>query len=67
MLDYLNVQISYWTEGFNREGISAEQEHGTGQSIIIKALHKKSAETNSMGSPLKCNTGFLYRQKRVIL
>ena len=35
--------------------------------INSKALHKKSAETNSMGSPLICNTGFLYTQKRVMM
>ena len=31
-----------------------------------KALHKESAEPNSKSSPLICNTGFLYTQKRVM-
>jgi len=57
-------QISY-TLGRNNEEAIKRQEEDIKQ--INKALHKKSAETNSMGSPLKCNTGFLYRQKRVIL
>ena len=38
-----------------------------GGDIFSKGFYKESSEPNSKGSPLICNTGFLYTQKRVIM
>ena len=35
--------------------------------ITVKGFYKESSEPNSKGSPLICNTGFLYTQKRVMM